>query len=805
MAVSLGGFGVTARTLRKQSVFTSVVVLSLALAIAVNTTMYSMLDALMHPRLDMKDPASLYWIRFYGDFKNVVGNRERDQAIASGLHGVEAVTRAQPMFGRSFIERGQTIIEGGALGVGENYFDLVRPRIIAGRTFRAADVQAAEQPAVISEQFAAILFPKGELPINERITVNRIPYTVIGVISDASNFPTDRQRLWLLAPFENKGTYQRLIRLRRGTSVKDAERELAVIAAHIAQEAGEAESEVAFRFHQAADPEFQVRGLHYALLFAVGAVLLVACANLANLQLARGISRRRDLALRSALGATRGRLVGHLLRESVLLAAGGLATGLLLTWLAGHLMRATIPPSMGGYVVAPVMSVRVILFAIVATIVCLFFVGLAPSLYVSRADPSEALKAGAGTGATRTNRRKYGALVGVEIALALALTSGAVLTVRSALRASQLGTGFDPAPLVTGMVGPVVRPRAGMPYSEMLQSAAARVKTIKGVTEAAATTSFGTIGGAVTVEDPGGVREKPAPNFGITMVSPSYFRTLRRPVVRGRDFIEGERDEGAVIIDEQTARVLWPNANPVGAQIKFGESKSVAPYVRVVGVVGEQDGFRSDPNLAIIMRQVNRLGRIYYLPGPRDTLDGTRYGPLSITARTDGNAQSLATTIARAFFDAGDYRTFGIASMDNYLGVTRARQSSRFISGMFSLFAALGVALAAFGVYGVAAHSVAERRRELGVRIALGATSRDILHAVLRESATVVLLGVAFGLLCTKYGVRLLGNLAIEDDFFNAGLFAVVALALAATAVTAAMVPALRATRVDPTESLRND
>jgi putative ABC transport system permease protein len=124
---------------------------------------------------------------------------------------------------------------------------------------------------------------------------------------------------------------------------------------------------------------------------------------------------------------------------------------------------------------------------------------------------------------------------------------------------------------------------------------------------------------------------------------------------------------------------------------------------------------------------------------------------------------------------------------------------------MFSLFAALGVALAAFGVYGVAAHSVAERRRELGVRIALGATSRDILHAVLRESATVVLLGVAFGLLCTKYGVRLLGNLAIEDDFFNAGLFAVVALALAATAVTAAMVPALRATRVDPTESLRND
>jgi predicted permease len=804
MAVSLHGFRITARTLRNQPVFTSVVVLSLALAIAVNTTMYSMLDALMHPRLDMKDPASLYWIRFYGDYKGVVSNRERDRAIESGLHGVEAVTRAQPVNGR-FIEHGPTIIEGAALGVGDNYFDLLQPRIIAGRTFRAADVQSAEQPAVISEQFAARLFPQGESPINERITVDRIAYTVIGVILDASNFPTDRQRLWLLAPFQNKGMYDRLIRLRRGTSVKDAERELAVIAAHIAQQSGESERDVAFRFHQAADPEFQVRGLHYALLFAVGAVLLVACANLANLQLARGISRRRDLALRSALGATRGRLVGHLLRESVLLAAGGLATGLLLTWVAGRLLRATVPPSMGGYVVVPAMSVRVLLFAIAATIICLLLVGLAPSLYVSRADPSEALKAGAGTGATRTNRRKYGALVCVEIALALALTSGAVLTVRSALRASQLGTGFDPGPLVTGMVGPVVGPRAGMPYSELLQSVAARVKTIKGVTDAAATTSLGTTGGAITVEDPGGVREKPAPNFGITLVSPSYFRTLRLPVVRGRDFFEGERDEGAVIIDEQTARVLWPNANPVGAQIKLGESKSVAPYVRVVGVVGEQEGFRSDPNLTIIMRQVNQLGRIYYLPGPRDTLDGRRYGPLSITARTEGSAQSLATTIARAFFEAGDYRTFGISPMEAYLGVIRARQSSRFISGMFSLFAALGVGLAAFGVYGVVAHSVAERRRELGVRIALGATSRDILHAVLRESVAVVLLGVALGLLCTKYGVQLLITMTLDGDVYNAALFALVALGLAATTVIAAMVPALRATRVDPTESLRND
>ncbi len=807
MALSLDGFRVTARTLRKQPVFTTVVVLSLALAIAVNTTMYGILDALTHPRLDMRNPSALYWIRFYGDYHWKVDNRARDAALTSGLHGVESVTRTEQQLGRgTLVQHGTSLLEAGVDGVATNYFDVLGPRVLAGRTFVPSDAESAQSPVVIGEDAAASLFPTGASPVGAVIIVNREPRTVIGVVSRASNFPHEGVGVWSIAPYQNRGMYQRLIRLRPGVQQAEAERELAVIAGRIAAEANEDPKSVAFRFHAAADPEFQVRTLHYALMYAVAAVLLVACANLANLQLARGISRRRDLALRSALGATRGRLVAHLLRESVLLAAGGLAAGLMLTWLASRALRAVLPPSMGDFVAEPQLSWRVLAFAMGATLVCLLLAGLAPSLYVSRADPNTLLKSGAGTGASSGNRRQYGVLVAVEIALALALTSGAVLTVRSALQMNVSGVGFDPRPLVTGMMAPVLPPGRRLPYSELLQSMAARVRAIEGVTAASAQSSRGVVGSAVTVEDPGGVREFAAPNYAVTMVSPSIFRTLRLPIVRGRDFLDGERDVGVAIVDEQTARVLWPNANPIGAQIKFGDMKSAIPFVRVVGVVGERADFRPDPN-ARFLRGVNKLGAIYYLPGAVDTVvTGRGFGAtVRVTARTDGSPEHLALTILQSLQAGGDVRTYGIATMDAFLGLRTLRQSTRFVSLLFTLFAAIGVGLAAFGVYGVVAHSVAERRRELGVRIALGATARDILRAVLRESMVVVLLGVAVGLLCTKYGVVLLGNMAIEDDFFNAGLFAAVALALGVTVVVAALVPALRATRVDPTESLRND
>ncbi|HEY4218743.1 MAG TPA: ABC transporter permease [Gemmatimonadaceae bacterium] len=804
---ALDAVRLSARTLRKQPVFTTVVILSLALAIALNTTMYSVLDAMTHPRLDLRKPEQLYRIAFFGDYKGRVDDRQRDAALASGMHSYSAIARESGGTADALLEHGLNVSEGAVQGVGENYFDVIGPRIIAGRTFVPSDAQLTNSPVVLGEETAAQLFPNGESPIGGTVDIEQVPHVVIGVVSAESDFPHLMTRGWEITAYPvTKGMYGRLIRLRDGATRQQAEQELSVIAARIVAVSGENLRDVAFRMSQAADPEYQARPFQYALELAVCAVLLVACANLANLQLARGIGRRRDLALRAALGATRARILRHLLTESALLAAAGLGVGLLFTYFGGHLLTASIPPSMGEYVVTPHMSWRVLLFALAATILCLVLIGLAPAVFVSKADPNELLKSGAGTGATKRNRRRYGILVCVEMALALALSSAAALSVRSALFVYQGGVGFDPTMLATGYAGTAIAQKGTVVhYADELQALANRVATVDGVTAAAASTTRPVFNNGISIEDAGGVREFPTPMYSLTIVSPSYLRTLGFPVIRGRDFYDGERDDGAVIIDEHTAQVLWPNANPIGAQIKFGDLHSALPYVRVVGILGEQPGFESEETEGLFASRARTLGRILYLPGPADTIAVGYSFPMSFIARTAKNPEKLPTALRRSFALRGDVYARSIASMSDALGITRARQSATFISELFALFAALGLALAAFGVYGVVAHSVAERRRELGVRIALGATARDILHAVLRESLVVALGGIAFGLFITKYARHYLLSISRDDDIYSATLFGSVALVLLVAAFAAALIPALRATRVDPTESLRSD
>ena len=801
---------IATRTLRKQPVFTAAVILSLGLAIALNTTLYAVFDALVRPRLAMAHPERLFSVRYYGDYHGAVDNGQRDAALASGMRTYDAFTRIEGSpfgGGDALIERrgAANVAEGYVAGVATNYFEVLGVRALAGRTFTAADEQAGTSPIVINEDVAQRLFPGGASPIGARLDINGKPAEVIGVVSRLSDLPTSQTAAWAVAPRMLRGMYMRIIRLRPDATRAQAEQELSLVSNRISAMAGEDPNANAFRFHAAASSDFQVRGFHWALVASVLSVLLVACANLANLQLARGLGRRRELALRSALGATRRRLVMHLLGESAVLAAGGLIAGALLSLWAGHALTAMIPPSVGQFVIRPQMSWRVAAIALAATMLCLVLVGLAPSIHVSRADPNDLLKAGAGTGATRRNRRFYGVLVAVEIALALALACGASLEVRAALRVAEVRLGYDPTPLTGGILRVIRDSGSVVRYADVLQATAERLHRIPGVADAAAITWKASRKSAITVGGEGGAREVPAPMFSATVVSPSYLRTYRYPLVRGRDFIDGTRDEGAVIVDEQSARYLWPNEDAVGQQIKFGDATSDLPYYHVVGVVGEQAGFETNPG--IHLPGLKTLGHIYVAPGANDTAVVARsYGvPIQIVVRASGDPATLPVAVRRAAQSWGDVRANRITSVEESLGITQGRWTTRFLAFVFTLFAGLGVGLAAFGVYGVVAHSVAERRREIGVRIALGASARDVLRAVLRESLVVALAGTAAGLLCTKYGVMLLRAVALEDDVYNAWLFALVALVLGATTVVAAMVPALRATRVDPTESLRNE
>ena len=382
----------SARSLRRHYGFTAFVILSLGVAIALNTTMYGVLDALIRPRVDMRSPEQLYWIRMYGDYRWRVDNRARDAAIRSTERSYEAIARFEPSFRDALIEAGQNAQEGDVAGVSANYFDVLGVRTLAGRTFQKADEASDSKPVVISERLAAGLFPSGGAPLGKIISVNGIPYVIIGVVSTTSDFPNSRTLVWKLRPFVNRGMYVRLIRLRDGVPPADMQRELDQVARRIATAAGEPPRDVAFRFHQAADPQFHYKRFHLALIAAVIAVLLIACANVANLQLARGLARGRELALRSALGASRGRLIAHLVNESAMLAFGGLVLGLILTAWGSDVLAASIPPTVGDYIVKPQLNARVLAFAVVATVVCTMLIGLAPAIRVSRADPNDLLK-----------------------------------------------------------------------------------------------------------------------------------------------------------------------------------------------------------------------------------------------------------------------------------------------------------------------------------------------------------------------------------------------------------------------------
>jgi putative ABC transport system permease protein len=811
MIMTLDAIRVAVRTLRKQPVFTAVVVLSLGLAIALNTTMYAVLDALIHPRVDIRDPASLYRIQFFGDYHGHVSNAQRD-SLLSLTPSIEAVawynggTFISPRPLRAYDQ----FAEAPVAIISRQYFELMAPKLVAGRIFARGDEEAETPPMVLGEALASRLFAPGINPLGGRVFVDSTPYIVVGVLSRYADFPQQHSGFvsfasnpsggWILGKPAARGMFTRVVRVRPGVTRAILERDLANVADRISVLAGEPNSS-AFRVGGTTGEQVQVQGVHLALIMAVVAVLLVACANVANMQLARGIGRSRELALRAALGADRKRLISHLLRESVVLTGAGLMLGLILTYWFGVALRASIPPAVGRYIVEPVYSWRVFAFALLATIVCIVLIGLAPAIRVSAVDPNSMLKSGAGTGATRRNRRQYALLIVVEMGIALALVCACGVSIQAALRtnAATYRQGYDPTPLAVGYLSADVRRGDRTPLPHAFARMLDRIRAINGVTSAAVSMSAGFVNDSLVFADSNGLRALAVPGANYRKVSPTYFRTMGLPIIMGRDFRDGERDVAAVIIDEYTAKKYWPNASPVGALIKFGAPASDAPYVRIVGVAGRYDDHGEIKPINMADQSGATFGAIYYLPSDRDTSDWRALMfPSSVVARTRGDATTLATAMRRA-------GVVHAQSMVDMLGLTAQRATIGFMATLFTLFAGLALALGAFGVYGVVAHSVAERRRELGVRIALGATSRDILRAVLRETVVIGLSGVAFGLLLVMRFLYPLQYFAYEGDIHDSVLFAALALFMLAVAGVSALVPARRATRVDPTEALRSE
>jgi putative ABC transport system permease protein len=788
----------TARALLRDWRTATLVVFSIALAIAVNSTVVSLLEALIYPRMDMKAPDRLYWVDFYGDYKHQMSDAKRDTILSRHAAGFSITTWADGRENGVVLENGDRFTSVRQAVVGPAFFELAGITPLSGRVPTPQDTSASPAVVALSETVASQLFGS-ESPIGQIIKFQGQRRRVVGVLGELADFPNTHAGVWTFGGDPEPRT--RLIRIRDGYSGRDVARALdsaAVVVAALVHE--RPQMDVAFRIKPAVQTQFHYEHFHYAIGAACLALLLIACANAANLEMARAIGRRRQLAIKSALGASPIALIRDVLEEEALLATIATGAALALTYVGSRVLYELVPPSVGEFVIHPHVGWRVVTFAAIVAAVATLLVGCAPAIRSARADPQEALKDGAGTG--RTHRRYYATLVTLELGFAIALTCGAIVMMRATAAFDARPIGVDLAPLIAGSLSDqrVVSAR------ESMDALSKRLASVDGVASAAVSLSVQVRNNSVTVDDSLGTAiEVPAPLVHYLIVTPRYLQTLGIPIALGATFDPSDMKEPQVIIDRKTAERLWPGRDAIGQRVKLGAPASKLAFARVVGVIeGAPDSTRR--NVLGPLPPEHTLGGIFYLPIPNDPLTATRlqYRQYEFIVRAKGDAPPVVMAIRRALIRVENAAFARVDLMDNVLGTSKARASRVFLMQLFAFFALCGITLSGIAVFSIIARSVTERRRELSVRRALGARTHEILHTVLRETVPVALLGVALGLALTKYAIPLLGSQALPDDRFNAPLYALTSVLVTIVLTASLAVPAFRATRVPMSEALRS-
>jgi putative ABC transport system permease protein len=799
---------IAARTLIRHPTFAITATLALALAIAVNTTMFSVLDAMINPTIGAGHPEQLYTLRYFGYYGRNLGQSAPDLALAAGGKTYSGYTTGGYYFGGSgVVERGDLNRHAAVSMVAPDFFRFLEVAPLEGTITPPSDPGQAASTIVISDKLQAEVFPPGESPIGQTLNLDGTPLRIIGVVRYYGAVSLLNYDIWT---FPAPGRYQsaNLIRLRPNASLEEAERELNLLAARIAL--GEKEQTNNARFAlKPIGKQFEAQQFHWALIGAGIAVLLVACTNLANLQLARGIGRASELALRSALGASRKQIVTQLMIESGVLTVGALLLALVFAVGANALIHATIPPHIGQYVVEPQTSWRMVVFASITAALSLVLVGMAPAIHVSRVDINSLLKSRAGTGAHRANQKTYGGLVIAQIALTLPLVCAAVLLSRSAVRMSSADYGmrerfgFNTTPLIVASVVLPPSPNAARPIAELAGSLISVARATPGVTDAAVELGRGFHHNSLAVDDiDGAVRAIPNGALSYTLVSPSYFRTMGLPIERGKGFDEGGHTEPLIVMDRGTGWFLWPRSAPIGRAMKMGEAHEDLPWIKVIGIVG--DSLSEDARDIARVRDTLRVSSVYRLMTIADSEPPSKYASyIRMYVRAPKDQQRVASALRRTLRGVASLRPPHVELFDDAYGIPQRAAVLQFIASLFATFGILALGLSALGVYGIVAQSVTDRKREVAVRIALGATPRNIVRALIREGNVLVLAGVAIGLYMTKETIGWLGEFLGELDLTNAFLFGFLCIALFSAMVLSAFVPAFRATKLDPMEVLR--
>jgi putative ABC transport system permease protein len=794
------------RALAKSPGFAFVAIMSLSLGIGANNTIFSLVRATLFPSLPYREANRLV------DLHEVSSEQCEGCGVGTSFDSYrdwKARARGFENMGASredeFVVAGadEAVRVPGALITASLFPTLgVRPAI--GRGF-LDDEDRAGAPRVVLLSHGAWerLFGSDTTIVGRPIRVNGVPSTVVGVMPAGFGYPEFAQ-MWAPmgayvqpAPRDDRTT-DVVARLAPNTTLEQARAAISVVSAQIATEHPKE-----YRGWSAtATPVLDVlRGdsgpPFLVLLGASGFVLLIACANLANLMLARAARREREVAVRLALGAGRGRLIRMLLAECFVVSIAGAALGLLIALWGVDAIPRLIETPIPFWIVFGV-DWRVALFAAGLAILTALAVGLVPALRSSRADLVGSLKDGSQSATTSARRgRLRSALVVAQIAGALVLLAGAGLMIKTFLRARNMNDlGYDPHSVLTANVQ-MLHPR----YDNDAQIGAFgaaiedRVRALPGVGVASVehTEFLGTFVGTdgnVTLEGaPTAVPDNVVPRFN-KAVGPDYFRVLRIPLRRGRTFTVVDRaGAGAVaIVNETAARALWPNGDAIGKRLKLGRPNDNRPWLTVVGVVGNTTG-------SPLAR--GRPTGFIYVPFAQHPAR-----PVSVLARTSGRPMDLATALRGEIRAVDpDAATDAVSSMDASLAswIAPVRFFARLLTGL----AALAIALAALGIYGVVSHTVSQRTKEIGIRMALGATSTGILRLVLSYGVVLTLIGTAIGVAGSFALTGVLRGLLFGTSATDPVVFAGVSLLLGFFSIVACYVPARRAVQVEPVIALR--
>lgn len=787
------------RMLLKSPAFSVLVIIILALGIGANSAIFSVVNAVVLRPLPYADPERLY--ELHG-----VTSRGRQWMSAPDFLTWRERTRA---FEQMAAARQENLTLTGVdepenlfgLGVSRECLPMLGVHPFLGRLFADEEFRpGAPRAVLLGYKLWRRRFGGDPQILGRPVTLNGEPYTVVGVMPPVFRFNYRNHELWFPLSFTADALGRRswpafmvFGRLKPGVTPQQAETEVDTLSRALSLEFPESHK----GWHAALLPLQQqltgeFRTALFLLLGAVGFVLLIACLNVANLLLARASERAKEIAIRTALGAGRLRLVRQLLTESVLLSGLGGTLGLLLAgWGAPALValfpeRIPIPrldqTSLDG---------RVLAFTFLLSLFSGILFGLAPALQASRVDLNETLKetGRSGTGGFRAQRLRS-LLVVAETALSLVLLAGAGLMLRSFVRLLQVNPGFKAEKVLTvrlSLPSYRVRDRKRQPayYAEILQ----QVETLPGVQSAALVTVLPLSGAQAVMTFSGGTLRtdeemRPIP---FRAVSPGYFRTMGIPILMGRPFAESDTAEAppVAIVNEALARRYWPGENPIGKSLPVGK------FLPVVGVVGniKHQSLRADPEPELYLPYLQHLGVPHSALVVRTAAD-----PLRLTAALRNRIRNLHS----------DQPLTDIKTMEQW--IADSVSEPRFYTLLLGVFAGLALVLAAAGVYGVMSYSVTQRTHEVGIRMALGARQVDVLKLVVSQGARYVLLGLAIGLAGALAATRLLRNLLFAVSTTDtATTYVTVSLLLLAVALLATYLPARRASRVDPMVALRHE